>query len=116
MTLLPEVGERDLAGEFPSLQREGLHYLDAAATSQTPQSVIAAMDDYYEHHRASVHRGVYPLAVEATDLFEGARDRVAAFVGAPRATRSSRRTPRSRSTSSRTPGAVRTSGPGTASS
>ncbi len=83
MTVLPEVGERDLAGEFPSLQREGLHYLDAAATSQTPQSVIAAMDDYYEHHRASVHRGVYPLAVEATDLFEGARDRVAAFVGAP---------------------------------
>ena len=62
MTVLPEVGERDLAGEFPSLQREGLHYLDAAATSQTPQSVIAAMDDYYEHHRASVHRGVYPLA------------------------------------------------------
>jgi cysteine desulfurase / selenocysteine lyase len=83
MTVLPEVGERDLAGEFPSLQREGLHYLDAAATSQTPQSVIAAMDDYYEHHRASVHRGVYALAVEATDLFEGARDRVAAFVGAP---------------------------------
>ena len=83
MTVFPEVGERDLAGEFPSLQREGLHYLDAAATSQTPQSVIAAMDDYYEHHRASVHRGVYPLAVEATDLFEGARDRVAAFVGAP---------------------------------
>ena len=37
------------------------------------------MDDFYEHHHASVHRGVYPLAVEATELFEGARDRVAAL-------------------------------------
>ncbi len=83
MTLLAEVGGQDLLQEFPTLQREGLHYLDAAATSQTPRAVLAAMDDYYEHHRASVHRGVYPLAVEATDLFEGARDRIAAFAGAP---------------------------------
>src|SRR3954452_6919700 len=72
-----------LAHEFPVLDREGLVYLDSSATSQTPRTVIDAMDDYYEHHRASVHRGVYPLAVEATDLFEGARDRIAAFVGAP---------------------------------
>jgi len=83
MTLLEEVGGRSLPSEFPTLAREGLRYLDAAATAQTPRAVLAAMDDYYEHHRASVHRGVYPLAVEATDLFEGARDRVAAFVGAP---------------------------------
>ena len=72
-----------LAHEFPSLDREGLVYLDAAATSQTPRAVLAAMDDYYAHHRASVHRGVYPLAAEATDLFEGARERVATFVGWP---------------------------------
>ena len=39
------------------------------------------MDDYYAHHRGSVHRGVYPLAVEATELFEGARERVAAWLG-----------------------------------
>jgi cysteine desulfurase/selenocysteine lyase len=83
VTVSTEIAGRDLSGEFPTLQREGLHYLDAAATSQTPRAVLAAMDDYYEQHRASVHRGVYPLAVEATDLFEGARDRVAAFVGAP---------------------------------
>jgi cysteine desulfurase/selenocysteine lyase len=83
VTLLTEVGGRDLLTEFPTLEREGLHYLDAAATSQTPRVVLAAMDDYYEHHRASVHRGVYQLAVEATDLFEGARDRIAAFMGAP---------------------------------
>jgi cysteine desulfurase / selenocysteine lyase len=82
VTLATEVSG-GLAGEFPSLTRDGLVYLDAAATSQTPRAVLAAMDDYYAEHRASVHRGVYPLAVEATDLFEGARDRIAAFVGAP---------------------------------
>jgi cysteine desulfurase/selenocysteine lyase len=70
----------DVRAQFPTLQREGVAYLDSAATSQTPEPVLAAMDDYYRHHRASVHRGVYPLAAEATDLFEGARTRVAQFV------------------------------------
>jgi len=69
-----------LAHEFPTLDREGLVYLDSSATSQTPRAVIEAMDDYYESHRASVHRGVYPLQVEATEMFEGARDRVARFM------------------------------------
>jgi cysteine desulfurase/selenocysteine lyase len=69
-----------LAAEFPVLDREGLVYLDSSATSQTPRIVLDAMEDYYEHHRASVHRGVYPLQVEATELFEGARDRIARFV------------------------------------
>ena len=54
-----------------------LHYLDSAATSQTPQPVIDAMTRYYTETRASIHRGVYPLAVEATDLYEGARQRIA---------------------------------------
>jgi cysteine desulfurase/selenocysteine lyase len=70
----------DVRAQFPTLQRDGVAYLDSAATSQTPDVVLAAMDDYYRHHRASVHRGTYPLAVEATDLFEGARTRIAAFV------------------------------------
>jgi cysteine desulfurase/selenocysteine lyase len=70
----------DVRAQFPTLQRDGVAYLDSAATSQTPEAVLAAMDDYYRHHRASVHRGVYPLAAEATELFEGARDRVAQFV------------------------------------
>jgi cysteine desulfurase / selenocysteine lyase len=69
-----------LAHEFPVLDRDGLVYLDSSATSQTPRAVIDAMDDYYEAHRASVHRGVYPLQVEATELFEGARERIARFV------------------------------------
>jgi cysteine desulfurase/selenocysteine lyase len=69
------------AGEFPVLEREGLAYLDSAATSQTPRGVIEAMDRYYLQARATVHRSVYPLAAEATELFEGARDRIAAFAG-----------------------------------
>jgi cysteine desulfurase/selenocysteine lyase len=69
------------SGEFPVLEREGLAYLDSAATSQTPRSVIEAMDRYYLEARATVHRSVYPLAAEATELFEGARTRVAAFTG-----------------------------------
>ncbi|MDX6701883.1 MAG: cysteine desulfurase / selenocysteine lyase [Baekduia sp.] len=73
----------DVRAQFPTLQREGVAYLDSAATSQTPDAVLAAMDDYYRHHRASVHRGVYPLAAEATDLFEGARTRVARWLNWP---------------------------------
>ncbi|MBA2349309.1 MAG: SufS family cysteine desulfurase [Solirubrobacterales bacterium] len=72
----------DLRAEFPTLEREGIVYLDSGATSQTPRPVLAAMEDYYTHHRASVHRGVYAVAAEATDLFEGARHRIARFVGA----------------------------------
>ncbi|MBV9197172.1 MAG: SufS family cysteine desulfurase [Solirubrobacterales bacterium] len=74
-----------LADEFPVLRREfdgrSLVYLDSAATSQTPQPVIDAMTRYYTESRASIHRGVYPLAVEATDLYEGARARIAGWLG-----------------------------------
>ena len=70
-----------LAGEFPVLEREGLAYLDSAATSQTPRSVIEAMDRYYLEARATVHRSTYALAAEATEMFEGARTRIAAFTG-----------------------------------
>ncbi|HUO69186.1 MAG TPA: SufS family cysteine desulfurase [Solirubrobacteraceae bacterium] len=72
---------RDVAGAFPVLRRviDGypITYLDSSATSQTPQPVIDAMTRYYTESRASIHRGVYPLAIEATDLYEGARQRIA---------------------------------------
>ncbi|MGI8413814.1 MAG: SufS family cysteine desulfurase [Solirubrobacteraceae bacterium] len=75
----------EVASEFPVLRREiGGHplvYLDSSATSQTPQPVIDAMTRYYTESRASIHRGVYPLAVEATDLYEGARARIARWLG-----------------------------------
>ncbi|MFC1413726.1 cysteine desulfurase [Streptacidiphilus sp. N1-12] len=74
--------------DFPILQRQ-LHdgkplvYLDSAATSQKPRQVLDAMNEYYEQHNANVHRGVHVLAEEATALYEGARDKVAAFINAP---------------------------------
>ena len=66
--------------EFPTL-RGGIAYLDSSATSQTPQHVIDAMTRYYTDYRASVHRGIYPIAAEATDIFESARTRIAAARG-----------------------------------
>src|SRR4030088_2270584 len=73
-----------LTPEFPVLRRRfndhPLVYLDSAATSQTPMPVIDAMTRYYTESRASIHRGVYPLAVEATDLYEGARQRIAGWL------------------------------------
>jgi len=56
-------------------------YLDTAATSQTVRPAIEAMDRYYETYRASIHRGIYSIATEATDAYELARERVARFVG-----------------------------------
>jgi cysteine desulfurase/selenocysteine lyase len=76
---------RETRGEFPVLRRRfdgrEVVYLDSAATSLTPQPVLDAMDAYYRDSRASVHRGVYPLAIEATDAFEGARERIARWLG-----------------------------------
>ena len=67
------------SAEFPTLQREGLVYLDTAATAQTVLPAIEAMDRYYQTYRASIHRGIYAIASEATDAYEAAREKVAAF-------------------------------------
>ncbi len=78
-----------IQADFPMLARQingkRLIYLDSAATSQKPAAVIEAMDDYYRNAYASVNRGAYQIAAEATDLLEHARTAVARFVGAPRA-------------------------------
>src|SRR4051812_6904614 len=70
----------DIREAFPVLA-SGIAYLDSAATSQTPLPVIDAMDAYYRQYRASIHRGVYPLAAAATEAYEGARHKGAAFTG-----------------------------------
>ena len=69
---------------FTRTIREGkrLVYLDSGATAQKPQSVIDAELDFYRYHNAAAHRGAHQLAEEATDLFEGARAKVASFIGA----------------------------------
>lgn len=72
--------------DFPILDQhqEGkrLVFLDSAASSQRPRQVISAMDELYEHSYANVHRGVYQLAERATAGYEGARSKVASFIGA----------------------------------
>ncbi len=74
--------------DFPLLAREvhgkPLVYLDSAATSQKPESVLDAMDAYYRETNANVHRGVYELAAEATSRFEAGRTAFAKLVNAPR--------------------------------
>ena len=72
--------------DFPILSRKvhcdkPLVYLDNAATSQKPRSVIDALSHYYEHYNANIHRGIHALSEQASDEFEDARERVASFIG-----------------------------------
>ena len=73
--------------DFPILQRivkgKPLVYLDSAATTQKPLAVIEATDQYYKVYNANVHRGIYTISEEATERYEKARDKVAAFIKAP---------------------------------
>jgi cysteine desulfurase/selenocysteine lyase len=72
--------------DFPILSRQirgkPLVYLDNGASAQRPSAVIEAEREYYERHHANVHRGVHTLSQEATDLFEGAREKVRGFLNA----------------------------------
>jgi cysteine desulfurase/selenocysteine lyase len=73
--------------DFPIFERtirdgKKMVYLDSGATSQKPLSVIEAESNFYKFHNAAVHRGAHQLAEEATDAYEGARLKVAAFLGA----------------------------------
>jgi cysteine desulfurase / selenocysteine lyase len=103
MSLIEDRGPRDRGGrdaghpqaidvehiraDFPILQRrfggKPLVYLDSANTTQRPRQVIEVERDFYENHNANAHRAVYTLGEEATALYEGARERIAAFLGAP---------------------------------
>jgi cysteine desulfurase/selenocysteine lyase len=73
--------------DFPILGQQvfghRLVYLDSAATSQKPRAVIEAMDAYYRHDNANVHRGIYQLSERATAAYEGAREKVARLINAP---------------------------------
>ncbi|OEH92288.1 cysteine desulfurase [Bacillus solimangrovi] len=72
--------------QFPILNQHvnghPLVYLDSAATSQKPRSVIEAMDKYYREYNSNVHRGVHTLGTRATDGYEGAREKVRKFINA----------------------------------
>ena len=76
-----------IRADFPVLTRQvhgkPLVYLDSANTSQKPQQVIAAVDDFYREHNANVSRAVHALGSEATEAYEGARRKLAAFLKVP---------------------------------
>ncbi|MGD1703225.1 SufS family cysteine desulfurase [Dapis sp. BLCC M229] len=87
MTIIQERTLADKVREdFPILNQEingkPLVYLDNAATSQKPLAVINAWQEYYLKYNSNVHRGIHTLSTKATDAYEGARDKVAAFVNA----------------------------------
>jgi len=83
----PAFDVQRVRADFPILQRtvhgKPLVYLDSAASAQRPQAVIDAVSRFYSEHNANIHRGVHTLSQEATDAYEGARDRVARFINAP---------------------------------
>src|SRR6201996_7185508 len=72
--------------DFPILERQvnghPLVYLDSGASSQRPNAVLRAVEDYETHSHANIHRGVHALSQAATEAFEGARERVARFINA----------------------------------
>ncbi len=78
----------NLKKDFPILQRtvrdnKPLVYLDNASTTQKPNQVIDSITDYYRNHNANIHRAVYALAEEATEAYEGTRDKIAGFLNIP---------------------------------
>jgi cysteine desulfurase/selenocysteine lyase len=86
MSNAPQPDWSALRQDFPILNQQvhgkPLVYLDNAATSQKPRSVIAALVHYYEHDNANVHRGIHELSNRATNAFEAARARAAKFINA----------------------------------
>lgn len=87
LNVVPQLDVARLRQDFPILERwvdgHPLVYLDNAATTQKPWSVIEAERHYYAHYNANIHRGVHRLSQEATEAYEGARDKVRAFIQAP---------------------------------
>ncbi len=87
MTKPTELDVEAIREQFPIFRRQVrgrlLIYLDSAATSQKPQSVIDAEREFYERYNANVHRGAYLIAEEATGAYEAAREKIARFLNAP---------------------------------
>ena len=89
VTARPKLDTQRLRADFAYLEElvngKPVAFLDSAASTQKPRQVLDAMREFYEHSYANVHRGVYRLAERATEGYEGAREKVRAFVNAPAA-------------------------------
>lgn len=86
VTTAPKLDARRLRADFPIFEHpihgNPLAYLDSAASSQKPRQMLDAMREFYETSYANIHRGVYDLGERATEAYEGAREKVRAFVNA----------------------------------
>jgi len=89
VTVKPKLDAVRIRADFPIFEQlihgKPLAYLDSAVTSHKPRQVLAELQDFYETSYGNVHRGVYALSERATERFEGAREKVRAFVNAPSA-------------------------------
>ena len=66
--------------DFPLLKNSDIVYLDSGATTQKPQKVIDAIDEFYAKCNANPHRGAYTLSMEATEVYENTRTKIAKFI------------------------------------
>ena len=68
--------------DFPILKNRDISYLDSGATTQKPQCVLDAIENFYKMHNANPHRGAYSLSIEATEVYENTRAKIAKFINA----------------------------------
>ena len=68
--------------DFPLLQKQNIAYLDSGATTQKPKQVIEKIKEFYENYNANPHRGAYTLSMEATEVYENTRTKIAKFINA----------------------------------
>ena len=77
--------EDTIKNDFPILKNKNLVYLDSGATTQKPEQVINAIEDYYKNNNANPHRGAYDLSIKATECYENTRAKIAKFINAKNA-------------------------------
>ena len=68
--------------DFPIFENKDIAYLDSGATTQKPTSVLEAIEKFYKNENANPHRGAYGLSIEATEIYENTRDKIAKFINA----------------------------------
>jgi cysteine desulfurase/selenocysteine lyase len=77
-----EIEMKNLKEDFPILKNRNMVYLDSGATTQKPQKVLEDIENFYKNYNANPHRGAYSLSIEATELYENSRKKIANFIGA----------------------------------
>ena len=72
----------DFKKDFPIFDNKNITYLDSGATTQKPKYVIDKIEEFYKNTNANPHRGYYGLSIEATEIYENTRKKIADFIGA----------------------------------